>query len=50
MEDTFYLELKEIITDWFVDNFDLFDEDIDEYYRDEAKYDLIKKIKKVFNN
>ena len=46
MEDTFYLKLEEIIKDWFGDNFDLFDEEIEEYYIDQAKYDLIKKLKK----
>jgi len=37
--------MEEIIEDWFVENCGLFDDDIDGYYIDQAKYDLIKKLK-----
>ena len=38
--------MDKIIEDWFIDNCNLFDREIDEYYIDQAKHDLIEKINK----
>ena len=37
--------MKRIIDDWFSENWKLFCKDIDEYHIDNAKYDLIEKLK-----